>query len=47
MENIQTTDCRDGEILTEANGTAETMTEWEKWPFVTDGGIISYLFICQ
>lgn len=38
-------DCRDGKIMAQRNGMDVPMMEWEKWPFLTDGRIIFYLFI--
>lgn len=40
-------DCKDGKITTQRNGVDVAMSEWERWLFVTDGRIISYLFICH
>lgn len=40
-------DCRDGKIMTQRNGVDVAMSERERWLFITDGRIISYLFICH
>lgn len=40
-------DCSDEEIKTQRNDVDVAIMEWEKWLFIADGRIISYLFICH